>query len=314
MKKVLVTGGAGFIGSHLVERLVKENYDVTVVDNLSTGDVSNLKNCINEIRFLEFDLNNYEKTSAALEGIDTVFHLAAIPSVQQSIDQPIVVNSSIVNSTVVLFEAISKNKSVKRVVQSVSSAAYGDSDQQFKTEDAKPEPLSPYAVAKLTQEYYGSVFADVYDIDVVSLRYFNIFGPRQDEASPYSAVIAKFVSRILTGKKPIIFGDGKNTRDFVFVEDVVRANITAGTSEQKFKGDIFNVGRGVGTSLNDLVEIINKILGTNVEAEHDAPKKGDIIHSVANVDKINNQLNFFAKVDLYEGIEQLIDFCKQQKN
>jgi len=311
MSKYLVTGGAGFIGSNIVERLVKAGDSVRVIDNLSTGKLENLQEFMSKIEFINGDLSDYETAQKAVESIDYVFHHAALPSVQLSIKDPVAVNQSIVNSTVNLFKAAVDCKSVKRIVQAVSAAAYGDSPKLPKREDMFPNPISPYAVAKLTQEYYGKAFYNVYGLEVISLRYFNVFGPKQDPNSFYSGVISIFASLMIQGKQPVIFGDGLASRDFVYIDNIVDANMLACSCKWPGSSEIINIGCGGSITMKELITMLNRILNTNITPIYAEPRLGDIIHSVADITKAKNILNYTANVEIYDGLVKLMEWFKK---
>jgi nucleoside-diphosphate-sugar epimerase len=308
MPKYLVTGGAGFIGSSIVEKLVNMGCNVSVVDNFSTGRFENIKGFIDKIEFFCGDLADFGVAQRVVEGVDYILHQAAIPSVPFSVIDPLSSNRSMVTATVNLFKAAVEAKTVKRIVQATSSAAYGDNPEFPKKEDMSAEPQSPYAVAKIAQEYYAKVFNKIYGLEVLSLRYFNVFGPRQCPESLYSAVIAKFISMILQGKCPVIYGDGKQSRDFVYIENVVEANLKACHCEWTGNSEIINIGCGKSTTLNELLEMINSIMKTNVQAVYEYPRKGDIEHSLADISKAKKILGYEVKVDIYNGLVELIDW------
>lgn len=313
MAKYLVTGGAGFIGSNIVERLVMAGHDVRVVDNLSTGHFDNIKEFINEIEFICGDLVDYKVAQRSVEGVDYILHQAAIPSVQLSVSDPIASNQSMVTATVNLLKAAAESGTVRRVVQAASSAAYGDHPALPKSEDLKPHPRSPYAVAKLAQEYYGKVFCDIHGLEVLSLRYFNVFGPRQDPNSYYSAVIPKFITRMMQGMNPIIYGDGQTSRDFVYVDNVVTANILAATCKWPGKSITINIGCGKRYSLNELVMKLNEILKTNLQPQYEAERSGDIKHSVADISRAKNVLGYQVGIDFYSGLLKLVNWYKKTR-
>ncbi len=313
MSNYLVTGGAGFIGSNIVERLVKAGHYVRIVDNLSTGKMENIQEFMDNIDFLNGDLSDYDVARKAVEGIEYVFHHSAVPSVQLSIKDPIGVNESIVTATVNLFKAAVDSKSVKRIVQAVSAAAYGDSPELPKREDMLPNPISPYAVAKLTQEYYGKAFYSVYGLEVISLRYFNVFGPKQDPNSFYSGVISIFSSKMLQGIRPVIFGDGLASRDFVYIDNVVDANLLASSCEWPGTSEIINIGCGTSITMNELVHMLNSIIHTELSAIYEQPRVGDIIHSVADISKAEKLLGYKPNVNVYDGLVKLINWFKQNQ-
>ena len=311
MANYLVTGGAGFIGSNIVDRLVMAGHKVRVVDNLSTGKIENLNSIINNIEFIEDDLAEYEVAKKTAKGMDFVLHQAALSSVAFSIEDPIAVNRSIVNSTVNLLKAAADSGTVQRVVQASSASVYGDSLDLPKSENMSPNPLSPYAAAKLAPEYYGKVFYNIYGLEVISLRYFNVFGPRQDSRSPYSGVISIFMSRMLQGQKPIIYGDGENSRDFIYVDNVVDANILASTCKWPGTPEVINIGSGKSITLNQLVAKLNQTLNTDILPEYRDTRIGDIRHSVSDITKARELLGYSVKVDIDEGLKGLVDWCRR---
>lgn len=311
MSKYLVTGGAGFIGSNIVERLINEGHTVRVIDNLSTGKFDNIKDFINKIEFICGDLVNYRVAQKSVEGMDYIIHQAAIPSVPRSVADPVATNESIVTATVNLFKAAVEAKTVKRIVQAASSSAYGDTPTLPKREDMIPNPLSPYAVAKLTQEFYAKAFYNVYGLEVLSLRYFNIFGPKQDPFSFYSAVIPKFIRIIMNAQQPVIFGDGETSRDFTYVENVIEANLAACICTWPGNAEVINIGCGERITLNQLVENINKILQTNIMPVYENARVGDVKHSLADISKAKAILGYEPRVSVYEGLKHLVEFMRE---
>lgn len=307
-RNIVVTGGAGFIGSNLVKELACENH-VIVIDDLSTGYLKNIQALVDE-KNIEFaqgsvtDLNLLQKT---FKDVDYIFHEAAIPSVPRSMKDPIGSNHANINGTLNVLVAAKDNK-VKKVVYASSSSAYGDTPTLPKREDMKPRPLSPYAVSKLTAEYYCQVFTGVYKLPTASLRYFNVYGPQQDPLSEYAAVIPKFISNISNDKSPVIYGDGEQTRDFTFVSDVVNANILA--AESKATG-IYNVAGGKSISVNDLTKLIMKIIGKDLDLDYQDPRPGDIKHSFADISKIREKLNYEPKFNLMNGLEETIKWFQK---
>lgn len=310
MAKYLVTGGAGFIGSSIVTRLVEKGHDVRVADNLSTGKLSNLQDVMGKIQVLQVDLADYASAEKAVHGVDYILHQAALPSVPLSVEDPVSVNESIVTTTVNIMKAAVEAKTVKRIVQAASAAAYGDDPQLPKKESMPPDPLSPYAVAKLAQEYYGKAFYQVNGLEVISLRYFNVYGPKQDPKSFYAGVIPIFLSRMLRGEQPTIFGDGLQSRDFVYVDDVVEANMAACVCPWPGRPEVVNIGRGTQVSLNELVEKLKHILNVNLDTVYVPAKVGDIKHSVADTGKARDLLGFEAKVGFEEGLRKLVEWFK----
>ena len=285
-KRIIVTGGAGFIGSHIVDALIEAGNHVIVIDNLSTGNMKNIEHHINTHRFefINGSITNLTLLKEMFKGTDYVFHEAAIASVRGSIANPLASHETNITGTLNVLLA-ARDNNVKKVVFASSAAVYGDSPVQPKCEDMIPEPLSPYAVSKLASEYYCQVFTMLYGLKTVCLRYFNVYGPRQDPKSEYAAVIPKFIQLVKEGKSPVIFGDGEQTRDFVFVKDVVTANLLA--AESNMNG-VFNVGTGENITLNALVNAIIEVSGSNLQAVHVSPKAGDIRYSLADISKIRN--------------------------
>jgi len=282
-RKVIVTGGAGFIGSHIAEELLKLEAKVIIIDDLSSGRIQNINylSTIGNPEFIQGSISDIRLLKKCFSGSDYVFHLAAIASVPQSIDNPLISNEvNVVGTLNVLLTA--KENNVKKVVFSSSCALYGDTTDLPLRENLLPNPLSPYAVTKLAGEYYCQVFKKVYGLDTVCLRYFNVYGPRQDPNSAYAAVIPLFIKMVLSGESPVIFGDGEQTRDFVFVKDVVSANILGVASDAS---GIFNIGTGKSVTLNRLTERIIKLCGQNLEIVHGQPRVGDVRHSFGDVSK-----------------------------
>ena len=303
----LVTGGAGFIGSHITEELIKRGDDVVILDNMYSGRQVNLaanpKAVFVEGSIMDTDVLDSICTEYNIEGI---FHLAAVASVQKSIENPILVHDVNVTGTLNVLEAARKH-GVRKVVLSASAAAYGDNPVFPKREDMLPEPLSPYAVSKIASEMYCKTYAELYDMQTVSLRYFNVFGPRQDPNGEYAAVIPKFTEKICAGESPTVFGDGEQTRDFVFVKDVARANILAMDSDVC---GLFNIGTGVQTSLNDLAKMIMDAAGISVEMKYEAAREGDVRYSVADISKAERELGYKPEWDLGEGVRETVEYFK----
>ena len=306
---VVVTGGAGFIGSNLVSALVKYN-TVRVIDNLSTGYIKNIKNFIKntQVEFVKGTITNINFLRRTFKDIDYVFHLAAIPSVPRSIINPIKSNYTNINGTLNVLVA-SRDNNVKKVIYSSSSSVYGDTPSLPKKEDMKPLPLSPYAVGKLTGEYYCQAFTKVYDLSTICLRYFNIYGPQQDKLSEYAAVIPRFITSISNDKSPVIFGDGEQTRDFTFVKDAVNANILAAASKET---GVFNIAYGKRISINDLAKSIMNITGKKIKPIYKEPRSGDIRHSLADISKAKRKLGYVPKIEIKEGLEETIAWFQKQ--
>lgn len=303
-KKVVITGGAGFIGSHLAEELA-ENNEVIVIDNLSTGKLGNIKHLIDDekIVFKKEDIRNLDFLKKEFEGVDYVFHQAAVVSIPFSVENPVLTNEVNVNGTLNVLIA-ARDCNVKKVVYASSCAVYGDNPNLPLKEDMLPKPLSPYASSKLAGEYYCEVFTEVYNLPTIVLRYFNVYGPRQDASSPYAAVIPKFIERIKKGKPPIIYGDGKQTRDFIYVKDVVKADIMAAESNAT---GVFNIASGKETSIEELAMQIIKMTGkNNLKPVYDKPRPGDIKHSVADITKAKEKLGFYPEYSLEKGIKEIV--------
>lgn len=308
MKNVLVTGGAGFIGSALVRGLLAEERveRVVVVDNLLTGKRANIEGLESEIEFHEADIRDLEAMEAVMAGIDTVFHEAAIPSVPRSIAEPELSHDINVNGTFNVFLA-AQRRSVRRVVYAASSSAYGDTETLPKVETMTPRPKSPYAVQKLVGEFYARTFFEVYGLETVSLRYFNVFGPRQDPASPYSGVLSIFCASILSGKAPTIFGDGEQTRDFTYIENVVRLNLLAARAPDA-PGNVYNGGTGGRFSLNETWAALNKIAGTEIPPGYGPPREGDVCDSQADLNAARRDLRYEPAVGLDEGLRRTLEW------
>jgi UDP-glucose 4-epimerase len=305
MPKYLVTGGAGFIGSNIVHKLVLQDQPVRVLDNFSTGRRVNLAGIASShLELLEGDLRDIETCRRAVRGVDFVLHLGAIPSVQRSVENPIDSNDVNINGTLNLLIA-ARDAGVKRLVFASSSSVYGDAPTLPKQEDMLPQPLSPYAVSKLTAEKYCQVFTLAYGLETVSLRYFNVFGPRQDPSSQYSAVIPLFIKAMLAGKSPVIYGDGLQSRDFTYISNVVEANLLA-TTAPNAAGQVFNVACGTRSTLLDLIGALNRILDLQIEPIFEPPRTGDVKHSQADISRAQAQLEYKVEVDFTEGLRQTV--------
>ncbi len=310
MTNVLVTGGAGFIGSHLAEGMVKRRINTRVLDNFSTGSRENLKG-VEGIEIIDGDIRDMDVLQAAMDGIDIVFHLAALPSVSKSVRDPISSNTVNLDGTVKVLLA-AKDVGVQKVVYAGSSSAYGDSEALPKVESMRESPISPYAVNKMAGEKYCSVFSSVYGLETVVLRYFNVFGPRQDPSSHYSGVISSFIRKLLMGQRPVVYGDGEQTRDFVFVGNVVMANIFASVSRVG-GGEIFNIAMGERVSINELLEIIGELVGAQkVKPIFREPRKGDPKHLLADIGKAQKAFGYWPVVGLREGLKITVDWYKQR--
>lgn len=309
---VLVTGGAGFIGSHLAAAMAEQGARVRVLDDLSTGHAENLEEIGGKIDFVRASLADQEATRRALEDVELVFHEAAIPSVPRSVDNPRETHMACVEGTFTLLQA-ARERRVKRIVYAASSSAYGDQPTLLKSEEMRPEPLSPYAVAKLVGEYYAQVFNRVYGLETVCLRYFNVFGPRQDPSSPYSGVISRFIDALLGDKPPIIFGDGEQSRDFTYIGNVVAANLRAAETTAGV-GHVINIANGERTTLNELLDVLKKITARpGAQAEFKPARVGDVRHSLADITRARQLLGYEPQVGLEEGLRLTIDWWSQSR-
>jgi nucleoside-diphosphate-sugar epimerase len=309
---VLVTGGAGFIGSHLAATLAANGARVRVIDDLSTGHRENLEEINGEIDFIEASLADEAATRRALEGVELVFHEAAIPSVPRSVDNPRETHRACVEATFSLLLS-ARERGVRRMVYAASSSAYGDQPTLPKTEEMRPEPLSPYAVAKLVGEYYCQVFSRTYNLETVCLRYFNVFGPRQDPSSQYSGVISRFISALLGGGQPVIYGDGEQSRDFTYISNVVDANLRA-SETTKGIGHVINVANGERITLNQLLSVLQNITGRkDVSAEYRETRAGDVRHSLADITRARQMLGYEPRIGLEEGLQKTIEWWKQSR-
>jgi nucleoside-diphosphate-sugar epimerase len=305
-KKALVTGGAGFIGSHLVDALVSAGCDVTVLDNLSTGNLINLKHIKNHITFCEGDIRDQEVLLKTSTDCDIIFHQAAVVSVPQTVENP--VDSAMVNDMGTLFvlEA-ARNNNVKRVVLASSCAVYGDDPNLPKHEEMNPKPRSPYAAQKLTGEFYARLYFELYNLETVCMRYFNVYGPRQDPTSPYSGAISIFMTKASASSTPVIYGDGNQYRDFIFVKDVVKANMLAANGIEA-KGKIFNIGTGKSVRINELWEKISQLAGHNIKPKYEQERSGDIRESIANIDRAKKELGFEPEYSLEKGLKATFEY------
>jgi nucleoside-diphosphate-sugar epimerase len=313
MEKMAVTGGAGFIGSNLAEHLLNMGFSVTVIDNLSTGREQNLAGWSaaagSRFQFLRTDINHTEEMRRAFTGATYVFHLAAIPSVARSIENPAATELSNINGTLSVLTA-ARDAGVKRVIAASSSSIYGDEPNLPKRENRIGRCLSPYALSKFVTEEYCRLFSQLYGFETVALRYFNVFGPRQDPDSHYAAVIPKFTARMIGGERPIVYGDGEQTRDFTFITNVIEANWKAATCPG-VTGQAFNIGCGTKTSLNQLIAKLNTILGTSLTAIHEPVRKGDVRDSLADVSKAGKMLGYTPTISLETGLERVVDWYRR---
>lgn len=310
MATYLITGGAGFIGSNIVAELVRRGERVRVLDNFATGKRENIAPFLSQVELMEGDLRHPETVREAVKGVDYVLHQGALPSIQRSIEDPLTTNEVNARGTLNLLIA-ARDAGVKRVVYASSSSIYGDAPTLPKVETMKPAPKSPYAASKLAGEHYCQVFHRVYGLETICLRYFNVFGPNQDPTSEYSAVIPKFITAMLLGEHPVIYGDGLQSRDFTPVVNVVEANLLAVDAEDA-AGEVFNVACGKRYNLLELITFINEILGTDLEPTFTDPRLGDIKHSLADVSKAKERLGFEVVVGFKEGLRRTIEWYREQ--
>ena len=308
----LVTGGAGFIGSHIASALTAAGLRVRVIDDLSTGYRENLEEIGGEVDFIHGSLADESALRRALEDVELVFHEAAIPSVPRSVEDPRQTHIASVDSTFSLLLA-AKEKGVRRLIYAASSSAYGDKPTLPKVEDMLPEPLSPYAVAKLVGEYYARVFTRVYGLETLSLRYFNVFGPRQDPSSQYSGVISRFIGDLLSKRQPVIYGDGEQSRDFTYIDNVVDANLKAAETTKGI-GQIINVANGERTTLNELFTELRELTGKHdAVVDYQETRAGDVKHSLADISRARDFLGFEPHVDLRTGLQRTMDWWKKSR-
>lgn len=308
MDKFLVTGGAGFIGSNICRKLVSQGCFVRVLDNLLTGKKCNLAGIIDRVEFVEADMGDSQVALAAMKDIDVVLHEGALPSVPRSVDDPGLTHRHCVDATFTLLMA-ARDAGVKRFVYAASSSAYGDAPSSPKVETMAPNPLSPYAVGKLVGEYYCSVFATVFGLETIALRYFNVFGPYQDPASQYAAAIPAFVTAILKDQPPTIYGDGEQSRDFTYIDNVVEANLLAARAERTC-GEVVNIACGQAVTVNAIIDMINQQLGKDVKPVYAPSRPGDVKHSLADITKARKLIGFKPKVQFKEGLEKAIDWYR----
>lgn len=306
MANCLVTGGAGFIGGHLVEELLERGHRVRVLDNLSTGKRDNLRGVLARVELLEGSVTDPVAVEQAVRDCRWVFHLAALPSVQQSVEDPMAVHEACATGTLRVLDG-ARRAGVQRVVYVASSSAYGDLPGDVRTEDEPVNPTSPYGVAKLAGELYCRCFTTVYGLETVRLRFFNIFGPRQDARSPYSGVIALFSAALASGRTPTIHGDGLQSRDFVYVADAVQALVRAAEAPAAAVGNVYNIGTGVRISVLDLVRHLNDILGTDIQPRHGPERAGDIRHSLADITRARRDLGYEPRVPFAEGLRRTLE-------
>ena len=313
MAKYLITGIAGFIGSSIARALLAQGDEVRGIDNFSTGKRENLAEILDKIDFHEADLSDLDAVHKACRGVDYIFHEAAIPSVPKSVVDPLGSNRANVDATVHVLIA-ARDAKVKRVVYAASSSAYGDTPTLPKHEGMPPNPISPYAVAKLASEYYMTSFYRCYGLETVSLRYFNIFGPRQDPSSPYSGVLAKFITQMLAGEEPTIFGDGAQSRDFTYIDNTVAANLLAAKAPAaEAAGRVFNVATGERYDLNQTFQLLKKIIGFKGEVNYGPDRAGDVKHSLADLSRTEKHLGYKPLVNFEEGLRRTVEWYRGQQ-
>ncbi|HUO17035.1 MAG TPA: SDR family oxidoreductase [Verrucomicrobiae bacterium] len=312
MSLSLITGIGGFIGSSIARALLARGSEVRGIDNFSTGKRDNITGILDLIEFQEADILDLDAMRRACTGVDFVFHEAAIPSVPKSVQDPLGSNQANIDGTVNVLIA-ARDAKVKRVVYAASSAAYGDTPTLPKHEEMRPDPISPYAVAKLASEHYMTSFYRCYGLETVSLRYFNIFGPRQDPSSPYSGVLAKFITTMLRGVPPMIFGDGEQSRDFTYIDNAVAANLLACEAPAtQVAGQVFNVATGRRVSLNEIFQLLRKLTGYSGKPEYRGEREGDIKHSLADISRAEAALGYKPTVDFEEGLRRTVEWYRQQ--
>jgi len=308
MEKFLVTGGAGFIGSNITAKLVSQGCFIRVVDNLLTGKKSNLTGIIDRIEFIEADMGDEKVARTCMKDIDVVLHQGALPSVPRSVDDPAATHKHCVDATFTLLLA-ARDAGIKRFVYASSSSAYGDTPTLPKLESMQPQPLSPYAVGKLVGEYYAKVFYEVFGLETISLRYFNVFGPHQDPTSQYAAAIPAFVTAILRDKPPTVFGDGLQSRDFTYIDNVVEANLLAARAEHT-AGEVLNIACGQAVTVNETIDVINELLGKNIKPVYDPPRPGDVKHSLADITLAKETIGYKPTVPFKQGLQLAIDWYR----
>ena len=310
MATYLVTGGAGFIGSHVVHELVRRGEVVRVLDNLSTGRIANIADVCRRITLYETDICDLGAISPLFAGVHYVIHLAALPSVARSIADPLTANAVNITGTLNVLLA-ARDAGVQRLVFAASAAAYGDNPTMPRVESLTPNPLSPYALTKLAGECYCQIFTRIYALETVALRYFNIFGPRQNPDSPYTGVLSKFVAAYQRGDTPVIFGDGEQSRDFTYVDNVVDATLKACTAPAA-AGKVINVGVGRSSTLNQTIALLNGIFGRQVRPKYDPPRKGDALHSLADISLARQALGYAPRVGFEEGLRRTVDWFRSE--
>ena len=310
MALYLVTGGAGFIGSSIARALIQRGDQVRIIDNFSSGRRENFADFAREVELIEADILDPSALRRALQGVEVVYHEAAIPSVPKSMAEPIENHEANASGTLRVLHA-AREAGARRLVYAASSAAYGDAPELPKLETQPPAPISPYGASKLAGEYYLQVYAQAFGLETVSLRYFNVFGPRQDPKSEYAAVIPKFITAALAGQTPRIFGDGTQSRDFCHIDNIIEANFKAASAPAaQVSGQVFNIACGVATDLNQVVAVIGDILGQRIEPRHEAERAGDIKHSYADIGKARQRLGYTASVSFADGLRRTLDWYR----
>ncbi len=305
-----VTGGAGFIGSHLIEALLTEGHEVVVVDNLVTGHLRNLDSVTSRITFHEGNVGDLDLMTEALQNVEVIFHLAALASVPRSIERPLDTHRETLTASVNLLEA-ARTTGVRRIVYAASSSAYGDQPGESKVETMLPRPMSPYAAAKTAMEFFFSAWARAYGLETVGLRYFNVFGPRQDPEGAYAAVIPRFITKLMAGESPVITGDGNQSRDFTPVANVIHGNLLAMSATDLPSGVVMNLACGHRITLPELVDSLNQVMGTSLEPVYTDPRSGDIRHSLADISRARTLLGYEPVVDFNEGLRRTVEFARQ---
>ena len=310
MRTFLVTGGAGFIGSHIAEALVKRGDRVRVLDNLSTGNRANLAHLGKDIEFIEGDIIDADTVAAAVKGVDCIFHEAALASVPRSVKDPMKTHEACVTGTLNVLN-VARQSGVRRLVYAASSSAYGDQPTSSKRESDLPAPISPYGAAKYAGESYCHAFSATYGFETVCIRYFNVFGPRQDPNSQYSAVIPLFITAMLSGRQPTVYGDGYQSRDFTYIDNVVHGNLLAADAPaEQASGRTFNVANGRTTSLLELLALLNQLLGTDINPVHAEPRVGDVRESLADISQARHRLQYEPQVTFNEGLRRSIEYYR----
>jgi UDP-glucose 4-epimerase len=307
--KTLVTGGAGFIGSHLVQALLQKGHEVRVLDDLSSGKRENLNGVGDDVELIVGDCSDSEAAARAARGVEVVFHIGAVPSVARSVDDPLLSHRANATATVAMLVA-ARDAGVRRFIYAGSSSVYGDAKELPKKESMTPKPLSPYAVGKLAGEHSVRIFAELYGLETLTLRYFNVFGPRQDPGSPYSGVISLFASALIAGRTPVIYGDGKQSRDFTYVDNVIHGNLRA-LGAKGLCGQIVNVATGTRITLKQVLAIMARELGVPARADHQGARPGDIRHSLADISLARRLLGYRPVVDFETGLKRTLDWYRQ---